>query len=792
MVQAQVPFVCNGLAYFAYRSSFYTLDFNTQQSNYISTTGDINALGFNPNDNLIYGLESQNHSLVILDATGTIFNLGPVIGLPSTGFPSGVIDVLGRYYVKSSSGTYIDTLYIIDLNVQPYQVTQKVKLSQGINMSDLAYGKLNQHLYGISQTGTSYVYEIDPVSGLVTQLPTPVNANQAYGALWIDDLNVLYAYGNTTGSIYASDLFINDWNVFMTPNLPSGSGGIDGAYCSLPLTARCKPDTVYADINGDASIVFANMDDGSGPTALIDSGWLSQYNFNVCGTDSFEVNLYVQGGSILDSCSSMLTVVDTFPKNTISEILVTDSSICTGESITFSYDSLPGFTAVWDFGAGQSGNLNQYTFSYTNAGASDSVFVVSVTASNCVDTNTVSQNITVFASPTATAQITPSDYCVIDSNGAIDVTPGAGLGPYGFGWSNTATTEDLTDIPGGNYTLTVTDANGCTFTDNYTVASNLVTASYTMTGQASPSVYCEVDSNGSIDVTVNGTSGPYTYSWSNAATTEDLSQVPSGSYMLTVSDNDGCTLTDTYTVSGVTEGFPDLFSTDATCFGALGNVFTSTEFDSIFVNGIGYTSTSSIDLPAGTYTATVVNSLGCDTTINFTITQPDSLSLTLTATADSVLAGETVKITSQTGGTGSLSWWPANILDCAGCLTVEATPTQSGYIHATYGDPGCEVTDSVYVTVYYGEVFVPNVFTPNGDGRNDVFEVYSNDVVRLDMKIFNRWGELVYHCNGDNCAWDGTKNGKPLLPGVYVVSLTIQTHDSRHLKFVEQSLTLYR
>jgi len=78
------------------------------------------------------------------------------------------------------------------------------------------------------------------------------------------------------------------------------------------------------------------------------------------------------------------------------------------------------------------------------------------------------------------------------------------------------------------------------------------------------------------------------------------------------------------------------------------------------------------------------------------------------------------------------------------------------------------------------DIFIPNAFTPNGDGKNDVLKVYGNYIKTLDMKVYNQWGELIYQTNDVNKGWDGTSNGKMQPVGVYmyVVQLTEQNGNS--------------
>src|SRR4029453_13308879 len=126
------------------------------------------------------------------------------------------------------------------------------------------------------------------------------------------------------------------------------------------------------------------------------------------------------------------------------------------------------------------------------------------------------------------------------STGSIDLTVTGGTAPFTYAWSNGATTQDLTAIPAGTYNVTVTDAGGCTQTLNGIVVTEPAAIVLTETHV---NANCNGASTGSIDLTVTGGTSPFTYAWSNGATTQDLTAIPAGTYDVTVTDAGGCTQT---------------------------------------------------------------------------------------------------------------------------------------------------------------------------------------------------------------------------------------------------------
>ncbi|MCP9754944.1 adhesin, partial [Lacihabitans sp. CCS-44] len=99
---------------------------------------------------------------------------------------------------------------------------------------------------------------------------------------------------------------------------------------------------------------------------------------------------------------------------------------------------------------------------------------------------------------------------------AIDLTVSGGTSPYTYNWSNTATTQDLTGLAAGTYSVTITDANGCQTTASATITQPAAALAQSLT---QTNVLCFGNSTGAIDLTVSGGTSPYTYNWSNTATT---------------------------------------------------------------------------------------------------------------------------------------------------------------------------------------------------------------------------------------------------------------------------------
>ena len=130
--------------------------------------------------------------------------------------------------------------------------------------------------------------------------------------------------------------------------------------------------------------------------------------------------------------------------------------------------------------------------------------------------------------------------CYTQSTGSVDITVLGGSFPYSYYWSNGATTQDISGIQGGTYTVTVYASNaGCSATKAFTIDQPIEALNATAIVS---NATCFNTFTGSIDLTVWGGSPPYAYSWDSGQSTQDISNIVAGDYDLTITDSRGCTL----------------------------------------------------------------------------------------------------------------------------------------------------------------------------------------------------------------------------------------------------------
>ncbi len=252
-----------------------------------------------------------------------------------------------------------------------------------------------------------------------------------------------------------------------------------------------------------------------------------------------------------------------------------------------------------------------------------------------------------------------NNVCFSGSIGTASVVPTGGTAPYTYLWSSGGTTDEITNLIAGIYSVTVTDANGCTTTASYEV---------TQPTQVSASITNNSTACANIATVAGGEGTPgYTYLWSNGSTSATISGVPVGTYTVTVTDNNGCTATASITLS-VGEAFnPSASVTNVTCFGANDGIITVTNANGTgqlmfskdggvnFVNGsLPFSFTN---LAPGTYNIAVKDANGCTGFVERTVTQPTQLLATISNVQSTCFGLSTGAINvAVTGGEAAYSY----------------------------------------------------------------------------------------------------------------------------------------
>ncbi len=197
-----------------------------------------------------------------------------------------------------------------------------------------------------------------------------------------------------------------------------------------------------------------------------------------------------------------------------------------------------------------SGGTSPYTYAWSNSATTQDLanvgagtYTVTVTDANAC-TKTVSATVSNTGGPSL-SKTQVNVLCNGNSTGSIDLTVTGGTSPYTYAWSNSATTQDISNLAAGTFTVTVTDANACTAV----ISTTITQPSALALSSTQVNVLCNGNATGSIDLTVSGGTSPYTYAWSNSATTQDISNLTAGTYTVTVTDANACTKTLSATIT---------------------------------------------------------------------------------------------------------------------------------------------------------------------------------------------------------------------------------------------------
>ncbi len=328
----------------------------------------------------------------------------------------------------------------------------------------------------------------------------------------------------------------------------------------------------------------------------------------------------------LNSCQSFISVYISEPPLPLSINYQNQNVLCYGFNtglidVTVT-GGTPNYAYAWNNGSNQQDLSNLFANSYD----------LSVTDSmGCIIDTTVliSQPNEIVISETH------SDVsCFGGSNGSIDISVSGGVGTYTYSWSNNSNLEDLSTLVVGNYTLIVTDANNCSKSLTIIIAqpSAPLTLSASLTN-----VSCNSGNNGSINITPNGGNGSYQYIWNNSSNTEDIQNLVSGTYSVTITDIKNCTATANYQITQPALPLSlSITSTPVICFGQSNG--TATVIASGGTPGYAYawsngqTASNISGLIAGTYSLIVTDNKLCNATASVIVQQPNLL----VANADSV------------------------------------------------------------------------------------------------------------------------------------------------------------
>lgn len=425
-------------------------------------------------------------------------------------------------------------------------------------------------------------------------------------------------------------------------------------------------------VNQDVSCFGGN--DGSATAMPTGGTYPYTYNWTTGGVGVNETNIAAGAHSVTVIDANNCTISENF---TIAEpaaplaLSITGTAVSCYNGADATIDlTVNGGTAPYSYKWFDQNyvQLAMTTEDLTNVSAQ--TYYVEVTdAQGCLETTQIT-----ISQPAAPLDILLSSQtnisCFGGNDGAIDIEVSGGTIPYGYTWSNASTSQDLSGLVVGSYTVDVTDNNGCTsqLTVDLTQPDEPLASAIISTD-----VFCNGDATGTIDLSVTGGTAPYGYNWSNAATTEDQAAVSAGNYSVTVTDANGCTLNDNTIIYEPTALAETSSSTAVLCYGGNDGAVSiavtggitpySYTWNDDLNNQLSATANSLTDLEAGDYTVVVTDSNNCEISSTITVSQPAAPIELSTAITNVLCKGDAtgaVNLT-VTGGTPNYTYlWSDN------------------------------------------------------------------------------------------------------------------------------------
>lgn len=447
------------------------------------------------------------------------------------------------------------------------------------------------------------------------------------------------------------------------------------------------------------------------------------------------------------------------------------------------------------------GGITPYTFLWSNGSgssmannlSSDTVWVAVTDSIGCsaVDTFFIDQPDSLIISNIQTSNYNGFNVsCNGGSDGSVSTTVIGGTMPYYYNWNNnTYTTSGISNVGAGTYVLQVTDTNGCTVNETIVLAEpNPIIISPSITSNYNGyAISCYGESDGSADVNISGGIAPYSILWSNGVPTASITNVPSGNYSVIITDDNGCVDSAQINLNQPNPLSGTAVITNASCYGnADGSLNLSLSGGAgsynVFWN-TGDTSLSLNSLTTGWYTYSVISSNNCVLHDSVFLNQPTPLSIEL----------DTIHPTCINSFDGEL-----NIVAMGG------TPGYNYYLNgnAFNGNIGGLGTDSLRIlAVDFNNcdtlfviamppvrdpcMFIPNWFSPNSNGKEDIWLIEGFEYDQLMLRIFNVYGQELYYTESQNYVpWDGTYNGKDLPNGDYYYVIESENNLSQYTGYV--------
>ena len=469
-------------------------------------------------------------------------------------------------------------------------------------------------------------------------------------------------------------------------------------------------------------------------------------NISGIAAGTYKVVVTASGG-----CKDSTTVNVTQGPAIVSSIASQTNVSCNGGNNGAATINASGGTGTLSYSWAPSGGTSN-----SASGLTAGTYICTITdANNCTHAQTViiTQPTTITSSVASQANLT----CYNGSNGSANISVSGGVSPYTFQWtgpgSYTASTQNISGIPAGTYSCTITDANNCTHTQTVSITQP---AQIALSISSQSDVGCNGGNNGAATISVSGGTSPYTYSWSpvggTAATATNLS---AGTYTCTVTDVNNCQQTINVVITQPTVLSATTQSTNTNCGTNSGSasvtVSGGTTPYSYSWSPLGGTTAIASNLGAGSYTCTITDAHSCTLQKSFHILSNSTLTATTSHSNVSCFGGNngTASVNASGGSTPyNYSWSPI------GGTSANATSL-------TAGNYTCTITDNnsciffVYDTITQPTAITASIISQsnvlcNGGstGSVNIIAAGGSRFIKLQLATTRRH---YNHCYQFNC-----------------------------------------
>ena len=731
---------------------------------------------------------------------------------------SGIVGIVyeagieNQMFTFRNSGTCTGTLDIIDNATDPFMPPNSQNVNVGNLVTILGLGPGNKYtgnftsgaecpeLLSLQAVAQSAVLDCH---GDSTSIEVSVSGGVApYALQWVETNTG--TTGSTTialqnGSVSVAGFFAGEWNFTVNDtdaNTAQTARQVDEPDPITAATVLIGP--ADCDVSADGSI-DVGVAGGNAPYTYLWSDGQTNNPATGLNPDSYNVTVTDDNG-----CTLIVEGITVTAENTL--------GIDGYESTAASCDAAANGTAT----ALASGGTGPYNFLWSNGATGQSIgslapgqyTVTVIDDKGC--SAAAPTPLVISASGDLALSLLGSDApnCDGSADGSLQVTSSGGQAPYSYVWSGGQTDSLATGLNPGTYSVTVNDAAGCTATlDDL----ELVADGYINVSAVARAPFCFGDTDASITLTTDGSAGPFTYRWAHSATATGavLDDITSGTYFYTVTDATGvCQVSDSVVIAVPQRMVIEAGSTSPTCTGdedgslsVSGVRFAAPPF-LYSLDGVNFGPDSSFtNLPGGFYTVFVEDVNGCRDEQDVLVNEPAEVQVDLGEDM-TIELGESLTLYPAVGGMpSSYRWTSTDTLDCYDCPHPTWSPLRASLVSVTVADSfGCSASDDLRIFIYRPEsLFVPNAFSPDGDGRNDELVIfYGDDVVSVrDLVIFDRWGDRIFErpdaipSADPNGQWRGWHRGKPAPPGVYVYQVTVEYIDGK-TEVVGGNVTLLR